>query len=66
MKCLEFNAHLDETNGVRLLPEALSADVEIVLSDDTTLVTANSALAGALSVLSWVACKVRREIEVST
>ena len=30
--------HLDETDGSRLLPEALTAKVEAVLADETSLV----------------------------
>jgi hypothetical protein len=35
--------HLDEANVVGVLPEALAADVQVVLADDTTLVAAHAA-----------------------
>lgn len=47
--------HLDESNGSRLLVEALSADHEVVLPHDTTSVSADTASSGSLSVSSWVA-----------
>lgn len=34
---------LDKTNVLGILPEALSADVQVVLADDTPLVAANTA-----------------------
>lgn len=36
-------AHLDEANVVGVLPEALTADVQVVLADDTALVAAHTA-----------------------
>lgn len=36
-------AYLDEANVVGVLPEALTADVQVVLADDTTLVAAHTA-----------------------
>lgn len=41
---------LDEADVVRLLTEALTADVEAVLADQTGLVGADAAAAGALAV----------------
>lgn len=35
--------HLDETDGSRLLTEALAAEVESVLADETSLVSAEAA-----------------------
>jgi hypothetical protein len=43
------SAYLDKANVVRLLTEALSADVETVLSDQTSLVGADTA-ASSLAV----------------
>jgi hypothetical protein len=36
-------SHLDEANVSGVLPEALTADVQVVLADDTTLVAADLA-----------------------
>ena len=49
------SSHLYEPNIRALLSEALSADVETVLSDQTSLVCANSAAAGALAVVARAA-----------
>lgn len=40
---IEYLAELGETNVVRLLTEALTADVEAVLADDTALVATDAA-----------------------
>jgi len=44
---------LDKPDGSRLLTEALSAKVKTILADKTSLVSAEAALTGALSVFSW-------------
>jgi hypothetical protein len=36
-------SHLDEANVVGVLPEALAADVQVVLADDAALVAAHTA-----------------------
>lgn len=41
---IEYLAELGETNVVRLLTEALAADVEAVLADDTALVATDAAV----------------------
>jgi hypothetical protein len=43
---------LDEANVGRLLAEALTADVEAVLADETGLVGADAAAASALAVVA--------------
>lgn len=50
-----FLAVLDEANVVGLLPEALAADVQAVLADETTLVTANAAATKLVSSPGGVA-----------
>lgn len=45
---------LVETNVLSLLSEALTADVQAVLSDQTGVGSANSALSRTLTVVSWV------------
>lgn len=42
------STHLDETNILSSLAEALSAHVEVVFADNAALVTANTALASSL------------------
>lgn len=42
----QMRTHLDEANGVRLFTEALTADVETVLADDTAVVSADAAEKG--------------------
>jgi len=42
---------LDEADGSRLFTEALTAEIESVLADETSLVCAVTALAAALAVL---------------
>lgn len=37
-------SHLEEADGGRLLTEALTAEVEAVLADDTSLVSADTAI----------------------
>ena len=37
--------HLDEANVLGILPEALSADVEAILTDQTPVISAHSAAA---------------------
>lgn len=49
------SAHLDKANEVSLLTEALTADVEAVLADDTSVVAADAARARALAELTGVA-----------
>jgi hypothetical protein len=44
---------LDESDVCCLFSEALTADVETVLSDETSLVSADTAGTGALAVGSW-------------
>lgn len=45
---------LVETNVLGLLSEALTAHVQTVLSDQTRVSAANSALSRTLTVVSWV------------
>jgi len=47
-------AGLGEANGGRVLTEALTADVESVLADQTSGVSADTALAGALAITTGV------------
>jgi hypothetical protein len=47
-------SHLEETNIVGLFTEAASANVHLVLSDQTMVVTTNAASSGALSVVLGV------------
>jgi len=44
---------LDESNVMSPLPEALSADVETILADQTSLVGADAARSAALAVCAW-------------
>lgn len=48
-RAVRKQTNLLETDDGSLLPEALSADVHAVLSDQTGLVGADSALSGTLS-----------------
>lgn len=41
--CADIRSHLDEANVSGVLPEALTADVQVVLADDTALVAADFA-----------------------
>lgn len=41
--CADIRSHLDESNVSGVLPEALTADVQVVLADDTALVAADLA-----------------------
>jgi len=45
---------LVESNIISLLSEALSANVQAVLSDQTRTGSADSALSSSLTVVSWV------------
>ena len=47
-------AYLDETNVGRVLTETLTAHVQVVLADESSLMSANSALARAFSVFLGV------------
>ena len=54
MKSLKCNFYLDETNVGRVLTEALTTHVQIVLSDEGGLMSTDSALARAFSVFLGV------------
>jgi len=43
-------SHLHETNVCGLLPEALSADVQSILADETSLMCADAAASASLAV----------------
>lgn len=51
-----FHAYLNESNVGRLLTEALTADVETVLPDKTSLVCADTAIASQYTILSFLFC----------
>lgn len=53
-ECFRRLTVLGETDSVGTLTEALTADVDAVLADQTSLVLADSAAAGALTVLAGV------------
>ena len=58
---------LGETDGGGTLSEALTADVEAVLSDQTSGVVANLAATGAFTVGSWATVPnviVRHGVEI--
>ena len=46
-------AHLDETNVLSILPEALTADVQPVLADETPLVGTHTAAHSAGLSCRW-------------
>jgi len=48
-----YLAVLGEANVGRLFSEALTADVQAVLADETCWVGANAAFAGALAICAW-------------
>lgn len=52
--CINTLTVLVETNVRGSLSEALTADVQAVLSDQTRVGSADSALSRALTVVSWV------------
>lgn len=49
----ECETYLNEPNILALLPKALSADVQAVLSDQTRSMCADAAAAGALAEGAW-------------
>ena len=51
-------SYLDETNVGGLLAEALTADVEAVLADQTSGVGADAAVSTVLAFGSWKPCTV--------
>ena len=52
--CAGDLVELLEANVLRTLPEALTADVETVLADQTVAVTAHTALAGTRTISAGV------------
>jgi hypothetical protein len=48
--------YLDEANVGALLTEALTADVQAVLADQTSRVGADAAVSTVLAIVSWKPC----------
>jgi hypothetical protein len=67
LKRKRAKAYLDKTNILALLTEALTADVEAVLADQTGLVGADTAAACTLAVAAWARvpdCIVRHDCDL--
>lgn len=58
-------AYLGEANVGGLLTEALTADVELVLADETSLVSADATKTEVLAGLSRIACICVEALEVN-
>ena len=48
-----FNSYLDETNVLALFPEALTADVQAILADQTGFVGADAAVRERKYTSAW-------------